>query len=410
MVPLDDSSRSTRRSVLHRGATAVAIGLTTGLSGCSGLPPLGDKPQYGRVDIPDPGPPEYRRWLPAGWDSDTDEDWFLTYVEPGPFDGPVSEELVSRRAVQRRDLEYLGIGYENYDSLTRTTLATVREGTFSADTVRSALADSGYEPDGTYRDYDLYARSDISRRVAVRDGVVVSTSASLHRTPDLEATIDAGDGQTERYHEVDPIFEAVTDAVGASRLLSIGDHPSLNPTVAALGADAFRVDGDAAYHVLLEQYPETVEQPGERMKSAIEDEHYTGMAAADTIDIGVDGRLATAGARVPLQPDEPRDFVHDPPQITWGVAFDAETGTVTLRYELGPELDADRLWYDLVPVDAVNRIENQPLWPGRDTVGPGDETTVEMSDRPDADGVDVRWGPKDDPGMRLFSYVPQRTE
>ncbi|WP_231512942.1 hypothetical protein [Haloferax mediterranei] len=146
------------------------------------------------------------------------------------------------------------------------------------------------------------------------------------------------------------------------------------------------------------------------MKSAIEDEHYTGMAAADTIDIGVDGRLATAGARVPLQPDEPRDFVPDPPQITWGVAFDAETSTVTLRYELGPELDADRLWYDLVPVDAVNRIENQPLWPDRDTVGPGDETTVEMSDRPDADGVDVRWGPKDDPGMRLFSYVPERTE
>ncbi|GGM49744.1 hypothetical protein GCM10009006_33710 [Haloarcula argentinensis] len=397
--------------MLHRGATAVAICLSTALSGCTGLPPLGDKPQYGRVDIPDPGPPEYRRWLPAEWDSDTDEVWFLTYVEPGSFHGPVPEDLVSSRATQRRDLEYLGIGYENYDSLTRTTLATVREGTFSADTVRSALAETGYESDGSYRDYDLYARSDIPRRVAVRDGVVVSTSASLHSTPDLEATIDAGHGDTERYHEVDTTFEAVTDAVGASRLVSIGDHPTLNPTVAELGVVAFRVDYEAAYPFVLERYPETVDQPGEQMKDAIQDQHFTGMAAADTIDIRVDGQLATAGARIPLQPDEPRDLIHDPPQITWGVAFDAESETATLRHELGPELDADRLWYDLVPIDAINRVENRSLWPGRDTVGPGDETTVDMSDHPDADRVDVRWGPKDHPyGLRLFSYVPDRGE
>ncbi|WP_228841726.1 hypothetical protein [Haloarcula sp. CBA1127] len=150
--------------------------------------------------------------------------------------------------------------------------------------------------------------------MAVRDGVVVSTSASLHSTPDLEATIDAGHGDTKRYHEVDTTFEAVTDAVGASRMVSIGDHPTLNPTVAELGAYAFRVDDEAAYPFLLERYPETVDQPGERMKDAIEDQHYTGMAAADTIDIRVDGQLATAGARMPLQPDEPRDLIHDPPR------------------------------------------------------------------------------------------------
>jgi len=412
MPPTDEPSRPTRRSLLRAGAAAAATGLTTGASGClSGLPPLGSKRSYGRVDVPGVGPPDYRRWLPAGWDRETDEDWVISYAEPGPFDGPVPEEFVARRGLFKSELDHFGIGYENYNRLVKTNLATVIKAAFAADEVASTLADTGYEPDGSYRGYDLYARPDVPRRVAVRDGVIVWTNRNRHTAPDLEATIDAGGGDADRYHEVDDAFAAVTEAVGASRFLFVGgSHPGLEPALSDLGADAFRIEDAAAYHLLMEWYPEGDEPSEERIKRELRNQRHELTSEAETVDIEIDGRLATVESRIPLAPNRSREAMTDPPQVTWGGSFDADTGALTIRHEAGESVDADWLWYDLEPADGPNEVEKEPLWPDRHSVGPGDEATVDLGDRPDAAAVNVVYG-DDGVGFRmLFTYPLEEGE
>lgn len=410
MNPTDEPSRPSRRSFL-RASAAAATALTTSVAGCSSLPPLGTRLSYGRVDVPEVGPPEYRRWLPAQSVVETGDDWVITYAEPGPFDSPVPEEFVTRRAHQRAEQDHFGIGYENYDSLTVTNLATVIEAEFTADEVAATLAETGYKPDGSYRDYDLYARTDVPRRAAVRDGVIVWTSANRHDVPDLEATVDAGAGRVERYHEVDDVFASVTEAVGASRFLYVGgSHPGLDPALSDLGADAFRIDGDAAYHLLMERYPPEVDPSGDRIKDALEDQRHQLTSEAETSDVGIDGRFATVAARVPLAPDREQTSSHHPPQVTWGGSFDADARRVTLRHEVGEHVDADMLWYDVVPADGPNEIEKEPLWPDRETVEPGDEATVDLSERPDATGVQVEYGSEGVGSQTLFVYPLEDAE
>ncbi|WP_226023484.1 hypothetical protein [Halomicrobium salinisoli] len=409
MPPADEPSRPTRRSLLRAGAAA-ATTLTTSAAGCTSLPPLGSKPTYGRVDVPDAGPPEYRRWLPSQSVVETDDDWLITYAEPGPFDGPVPEEFVARRGFQRSELDHFGIGYENYDRLVNTNLATVIEAEFAADEVASTLGETRYEPDGSYRDYDLYARSDVPRRAAVRDGVIVWTSAEHHRAADLEATVDAGRGDVERYHEADDAFAAVTEAVGASRMLFVGGgHPGLATEYAEMGADAFRI-GDAAYQVLIERYPEDRAVSAERIRRILEEQPHELTSEAETPDVAVDGRHATVEARVPLAPDQDRDPIRDPPQVTWGGSFDAETRTVTIHHEVGERVDADLLWYDVDRPDDYGEIERIPLWPDGGTVGPGDEATVDLSDSPDAVGVQVEYGTESVGSQTLFYYPLEGSE
>ncbi|WP_177227569.1 hypothetical protein [Halomicrobium zhouii] len=404
MNPTDEPSRPTRRSLLRAGALAATTGLTASAAGCTGLPPLGSKPSYGRVDVPDAGPPDYRRWLPSQSVVETDDDWLITYAEPGPFDGPVPEEFVARRGYHRAELDYFGIGYENYDRLVTTNLATVIEAEFAADEVAATLADTAYEPDGSYRDYDLYARSDVPRRVAVRDGVVVWTSSVGFDATNLEATIDAGRGDVERYHEADDDFAAVTEAVGASRLLYVGSgHPGLATEYATMGADAFRIS-DASYQILLERYPEGQAVPAGRIRRILEDEPHELTSEAETADVGVEGRLARVEARVPLAPDRDRDPIRDPPQVTWGASFDADARTVTIRHEAGEEVDADWLWYDVDFPDDYGEIAKEPLWSERDAVGPGDRATIDLSDGPDADGIQLVYGPEGIGSRTLFYY------
>ena len=408
MVPPDDASRPTRRSFLNGGATAVAIGVSTALSGCTGnLPPLSSKLRYGNVDVPDAGPPKYRRWVPAERGSETDEGWIVTYAEPGPFDGPVPEEFVARRGFLKMELDHFGIGYENYDSLTTTNLATVIEADFTADDVASTLADTGYEPDGSYRGYDVYSRSDVRRRAAVRDGVIVWASAYRHDDPDIEATIDAGHGHSRQYHEASEAFAAVTDAVGASRLLYIGgSHPGLNSGIAELGADAFRIDDGVAYQLLIEWYENASAGSEDQMQRALEQQQHELTKEAKTIDIKDDGHFATVTARVPTRPGRERDPMDDLPQITWGGRFDAATRTVTLRHEAGESADSDLICYDIDTPEDRGEVEKKPLWPDQHTVSAGDETTVDLSDEPTAEGISVVYGPLDDVSFRMLFTLP----
>jgi hypothetical protein len=64
-MALDDPI-PTRRTLLHRGAGALATAVAAATAGCaSALPPLGSAQRFGRIDVPDADPPDYRRWLPT---------------------------------------------------------------------------------------------------------------------------------------------------------------------------------------------------------------------------------------------------------------------------------------------------------------------------------------------------------
>jgi hypothetical protein len=65
------------------------------------LPPLGREQSYGRLEVPPPDDPAYRRWLPAPSTFANDSNYAFAYREPAPVDGGEPEELLGRRAMSR---------------------------------------------------------------------------------------------------------------------------------------------------------------------------------------------------------------------------------------------------------------------------------------------------------------------
>ncbi|MFB6167952.1 MAG: hypothetical protein ABEJ43_03800 [Haloferacaceae archaeon] len=366
--------RLARRDLLRGGAAALAGSLT----GClSALPPLGGAQTYGRIDVPPADPPDYRRWLPAPGAVDGAGDYPFVAARPGTADAGDPEEFLGRRAALVVEQDYLGVPFEAYDRFVATPYATVVEGEFGAETVADALLGGGYARDGSVRGYDLFARSDVSRRAAVRDGTVVWTSALRTDRADLEAVVETGAGDRRRYHEVSDAVAAVTEAAGASRqVLCAPELLSFHET-AAYGADSFRFGPSATYQVITLRFPagrvpsvETIER---RYRAA-----HTWTEAAASLDAVVDGRTATVEARVPRRSAESLSPVEDPPQVTWGASHDAERRTVTFRHEAGDPVDAGILWGDVDTERRPGEVTETALFSGSDRVGPGDTGTVDL--------------------------------
>lgn len=377
-----------RRRLLATSGTALASALTAGC--LSSLPPLGGNQRYGRLDVPSGTDPAYRKWLPTPSDSDSSAAPYsfaaLQSTDPRPT---APEEFIARRAYSKAAVDYFGIGFENYDRLLDSTFGTVVEATFDRAHVVGTVVDSGYERTGEYRGYETFARADVPRRVAVGDGVVVWTSAHIHERPNLESTIDTEAGRRPRYHEQNARFDRLTTAAGgnAHLIVNTGVHgPTGRP---AMLADAFRFDQGAAYQVVYYHYE------GDRVptRQALEDElragHFRFTAEADTFDVRMDGPLATVEARIPLGSNRKRSPRFDLPQVTWGVAHDADRARVTFRHEAGETVAADRLYYDVDRPDDAGEIEKQPLWSHTDTVSPGAEATADLTEHPNAEGVSL---------------------
>jgi hypothetical protein len=407
MVPdrhRDDASapRASRRWLLRRAGGAAAAGLAAATAGCAGaLPPLGSEQRFGRVDSPPADPPRFRRWLPAPDAVDGRDAYAWRYRRPSPLDGPEPVRFAVPRKRLRADLDHLGIGPDRTDDLLVTPFGTVVRGTFDPATVGRTLRRSGYEPAGTYRGYDRFAREDVRRRAAVAAGTVVWTSERVHDRPAHGALIDARDGRRRRYHEADAAVERLTDRVGASRAVEL-----IPPSEARYwhSVEAFRFDGGAAYHVRTFRYPEGRSVP----ETDLRDRFRRGTVLTrevDHSDLRVDGRTVTVEGRIPagrgIAPAELRPL---PPRVTWGatVADDA----VTLRHEAGepvPAADlAARFALARDPSDLWVRDRPRPL-PTEGTLGPGDEVRIDVSaptvrvvDPGEGDGSD----PPDEAGER----------
>lgn len=388
----------TRRRLLRAGSAVLATGITTSTTGClSDLPPLGREQTYGRVDVPPADEPAYRRWLPApATFEDGGSHYRVTYVEPSSIAGDEPEEFVGRRAVEKASVDHFGIGFEEYDAYLNCDLGTVIEAEFDVSAVANALAQNGYEPDGSYRGYELFARSDVPRRAAVREGTVVWSSRRVHNNPDVGALVDTAAGDRQRYHDASPSFERITDAIGASRLVVVGPSFGGLTADAELAAVGFRFADGAAYQVVDLLFPDGAVPTVDRFARDVRGvEELTD--EAEVFDAEIDGRLATIETRLPRRGGgEPSPFA-DPPQVTWGASYDGDAERLTIHHEAGDEIDTDLLWADIVTESTLGGAV-KPLWEQRDRVGPGDSDTVDLRtvDLPDyADTNEVGSIPRD---------------
>ncbi len=364
--------------------------LVTSLSaGClSSLPPLGNNQRYGRLGVPAGDDPAYRRWLPAPTSIEGSvEPYAFVALQPISPQPGAPEEFIARRAYSKADVDYFGIGFENYDRLLDSSLGAVIEASFDRQSVTRALVDSGYEPRGEYRGYTVLSRSDVPRRVAVGDSAIVWTSVNRHESPHLEALVDAGEGDRPRYHEESPRFDRLTTAAGGNAHLIVNTDihdPTGRP---AMLADAFRFDDDTAYQVLYYHYDDGSAPTESALKTGIQEHSYRFTAEADTFDVQIDGSLATAETRVPLGSGGDIPPEYDLPQVTWGGVHDADAATLTFRHEAGESVRASQLYYDVDSPDDAGEVEKLPLWTDADTVSPGSETVVDLTEHPNAEGL-----------------------
>lgn len=384
--PNRPSTDQTRRQLLAGSGAALAASLSSLTAGClSSLPPLGEGQRYGRLDVPPADDPTYLRWLPAPSSVDPPVDQYhFTALQPtGPRpDAP--EKYVAAQAHEKAQLDYFGIGFENYDQLIDSSLGTVIEASFERASVEQTLADSGYERTGEYRGSVVFGRSDVPRRVAVGDGVVVWTSTYEHDRPNIEALVDVGNGDRSRYHEENSAFDRLTTAAGGNPYLGVNTaihDPTGRP---AMVADTFRFDGETAYQVIHYLYEEHRTPGKQALERALKDHKYRFANEAEAFDVRIDGQLATVETRVPLRPERDLGPEYELPQVTWGVKRDEDAETVTFRHEAGESVPADRLYYDLDVPSAPGKVEKRPLWTDVNTVAAGAEATVDLSEHPNA--------------------------
>jgi hypothetical protein len=388
--PVDDAA--TRRAFLRCGAGALAAAT----AGCaSALPPLGSAQRFGRIDVPDADPPRYRRWLPApaavdGLDA---EGYAHLFRRPTALDYPAPVRFTTPRKRLLAALDYVGVGYANYDALLTTPLGTVLAGEFDPPAVATALTRSGYAAAGSRGDFDLFERDDVPRRVAVRDGTIVRSSERVHDAPAIEALIDARAGRIDRYHDADAGVERLTDAVGESRMVEY-IPPTDDPPDGRYWrkCEGFRFDGDTAYHVMTFLYPEGTEPSESELRERAARRRTILTREVEHSDFRIDGRLVTVEGRIPPgEGIDPADIEPPyPPQVTWGYGHGRDASAVVLRHEAGAPVPTSALAYRLdtgVPDDWLVPSDARPLPTDAETLTSGDEVTVDLPETPTVEAI-----------------------
>lgn len=375
------SSTLSRRRLLRSGATGLAA-VAAGSAGCvSGLPPLGNQIEFGRVDSPAAsGSSEYRRWLAdpesapgrVGGSSPT-------VLTPKAFEGdPQAQRTSIGRSVVMARQDYLGRPFESYDLAVANRGVVVLEGNFERASIESFLADTRYALAGQYHDYVLYDRPDGNRVLAIDDGTIVSGRGTESRAA-VEYVVEVGAGERPRYHEVDDTFGQFSDAVGTSPAVMFGfglTEAAVEPLHTSL---SLRFDEEAVYYVHQQLYPDDVDIPESTVREDLRNMRRNFESAL--VEIESDGRFLTVVIRVGRSSIEDR---RDLPDIMWAWDKDQANRTITLHHEVGDSFDASHveILHDGDPTDAQFADEH-------DTVGPGDSITVEVPDEFGTDSINV---------------------
>jgi len=402
-------SRVTRRTLLGAGATVL-----TATAGCSGLPPLGSRVNFGKVDAPGPGKPVYRKWLPAPTAAGSDttfghvEDsqdrpgYMFNYSEPPAFEGaPVP--LNQARDWNVPALDYFGVGFDNYERLVSVDFGTAVaiEADVDPGSVAETVTSSGYGPEGTYRDYDLFSRSDVYRVLAVRgDAMLFATGERADA--DVRAMADARAGELARFHERNEDRAALTDAAGSRPWLfyGFGGFVRGDLTEHLVGeATGFDYDEDHVYTYYTYLFDDAAAVDKTAIQNAMRDrirsDESLGPFGPDTLtaDVDVDGRVVVVESRHPREEFLGSDRTTPMPQITWGIDEDVAAGRLTVCQEAGDSVDASVVYLRYSPPDwsqetSATLGEPRQFVAKYDTIEPGDSVTLDTSDLPD--GTELR--------------------
>lgn len=393
-----NSARPSRRKFL------ASLGAGVALAGCTEtLPPLGQRVRIGRIDFPypDPDPPEYRSWVPAASAlPDGYEDSPVHAARPanGPPSGMGESMFVSAP-------DWLGTPFEEYDLAVHAMgfpqAVYVFEGNTDPEVVADAVADTGFEPAGSYEGYEFYERDDLPRMVASTDGAVLWASGEEKRAA-IETVIDARDGRVDRRHEVDEQFEAMTDAVGLTEFDVVdGLHHQLDATDdAAITGMSFAHRDDAGYtrsQALFEDADDVPKRHIERELRASET-----LVEADGVDVRTEGRRSIVEMRLGgVVSDTARRI----PQITWGVSYDRDADTATIRHEAGDPVEADALRVHTKSRNRLNREADVQFADKYEQVEPGDTLDVSFEAQLGV-YVHVEYDPSGETMATLLTYDP----
>jgi len=398
----DDTSR---RALLRAGGAA----LLASTAGCTtALPPVGPAREFGRVDAPPADPPRYRRALPApgAVDGLAGEGYAAHYRRPSALDYSAPIRFLVPRKRVLADLDAFGVGYADADELLHTDLGTVVYADFDRREVARSLAESGYAPAGVHRSYDRFAREDVPRRAAVGDGVLVWTSDRVHDLPRLELLADAEAGRVARYHEEHEAVADLTDRIGESRMVEL--IPPVRGARDWTSVEAFRFDGETAFHVRAFAYPSADAVPEDRLRRRSVRRETVLTREVDGADVRVDGRVVTFEGRIPPRAGvAPADVDPPyPPQVTWGL--DRAADAVTVRHEAGDPVPGDALRVEFTrgpDADGLVYDDPRPLFAAGETVTPGTTATLDVADPPT-----VRLGDPDGPvrpaTRAVLTYAP----
>ncbi|MFB6171569.1 MAG: hypothetical protein ABEJ23_03480 [Haloarculaceae archaeon] len=329
------------------------------------------------VSTPDPGPPDYRRWLPAPASLPAEQaDYDPSHLSLADLrDAGVYETATgTRNLFARSGRDYLGVDDAEIERVVKLSVqhATVLQGSFAADPVAATLDATGYEPAGEHAGYRLFARTDTDHAVGVADGVAVLSR--FDRPLDVvRAVIDAGRGARPRFHEASAAFARLSDALGGATLAWLfPDATGQGPEGAVANGTSTQFAGDRAFLRLVYLFASGSDVSAADVRSSVADGFVDDPFGS--LDVAVEGDRATvetaraAGAvadgTAPLQPI-----------LTLGFERDGTGDAVVVRHEGGDTARADLLQVRGAagPTDAQFTDEH-------DSFGPGDALAVPASE------------------------------
>lgn len=387
-------SRPTRRGLLRKALAATAATGAAATGGCLGLvPPLGDRVQFGRVDVPPADPPAYRTWVPAAESfpdgshlQRTAESAAVMVARPGELAGDaVDRPFGFPTQVMTARLDWLGTAFEHYDRAISIGAGIVLTGGPGRAAVADALDGTGYEPAGSYRGYDLYEREDLRRTVAAGAGAVLWVRDE-QSTEFATAVIDARQGRRPRSHESDGDTARITAETGDRPWVWIGPDDTDPSGDALVGSTSLAFGSAAVFFEYRLLYPSADDVPKRALRRSLRNDDRA--LQSEAVDLSFEDRLAVIQQRHNAGRLDWEDG--SLPQVTWGIE-DAD-GTVTIHHEAGDPVDGDPLSVEFLPEETTVTVD-------ADVLTPGDAVTVDRSVAPAASTLvllyDQSW---------LFSY------
>lgn len=131
-------------------------------------------------------------------------------------------EILLRSAT--RISEQTGVDVESMEQTVQMDVGQGVVGDFSASDVGDTLTSGSFSADGTYGGFDLY--TDRDTLFAVDDGVVLTAEDSYDLVAEdvVQAMVDAGNGDVDRYVDANGDFERATAAVSGVDYANVGSQ------------------------------------------------------------------------------------------------------------------------------------------------------------------------------------------